>query len=377
MGISYFQASTRLAFGPGALAELGPLAQQCGLRQILIVTDAGLVKTGIPGQITGELARAGVSSTVFDRVEPNPSIETVDAALAWYRGAGCDGLVAVGGGSPIDAAKAVAILATNPGGVLDYVGIGKVRQAPPPLIAIPTTVGTGSEVTPFVVITDRAQRRKVVIGSPLAPPQHALLDPELVANLPHGLLAATAMDALTHAVESVISNFASPFADALALEAIRLISINLPPAVNGPELAPRANLLVASTMAGQAFSSARTGLVHGMAHPLSAYYDVPHGLANAILLAPVLGYNLPACAEPLSRIARAMGQEPATAEAAIAAIRQLSAGAGIPPNLAAAGVTEEYIPQMAEDAYKSGNAQLVNPRKPSLEDVVALYRQTL
>jgi alcohol dehydrogenase class IV len=235
------------------------------------------------------------------------------------------------------------------------------------------TTGTGSEVTQFTVITDHAQRRKVVIGSPWVAPAHALLDPELVANLPIGLLGATAMDALTHAVESVISTFASPFTDGLALQAIRMIATDLP----APEtLAARANLLYASTLAGMAFSYARTGLVHGMAHPLSAYYDVPHGLANAILLPHVLTYNAPACAPALARVAEALGQPPAAA-AAIGAIRQLSRAAGIPPDLRAVGVTEEFIPQMSADAHQSGNAQLVNPRKPTLEDVAVLYRQAL
>ena len=236
----------------------------------------------------------------------------------------------------MDAAKAVGILATNPGKLLDYVGLGKVVQPLPALIAIPTTTGTGSEVTQFTVITDHAQRRKVVIGGPQVAPSHALLDPELVANLPGGLLAATAMDALTHAVESVISTFASPFTDGLALEAIRLIDANLREARNAQAPAPRANLLYASTMAGLAFSYARTGLVHGMAHPLSAYYDVPHGLANAILLPHVLAYNAPACEAALARVAQAMGQ-PAHSAAAVAAIRQLGADAGIPSEPARGG----------------------------------------
>ena len=269
------------------------------------MTDAGLTRTGIPGRVAAALTQAGVESAIFDAVEANPSIETVERALQVYRDQGCDGLVAVGGGSPMDAAKAVGVLASNPGKLLDYVGLGKVARPLPILIAIPTTTGTGSEVTQFTVITDHAQRRKVVIGGPQVAPSHALLDPELVANLPAGLVGATAMDALTHAVESVISTFASPFTDGLALQAIRMIADNLPePAAP----AARANLLYASTMAGMAFSYARTGLVHGMAHPLSAYYDVPHGLANAILLPHVLGYNAPACEPALARVAEALGQ---------------------------------------------------------------------
>jgi alcohol dehydrogenase class IV len=323
-----------------------------------------------------ELAHAGVEGVIFDAVEANPSVETVDRVLETYQTQSCQGLLAVGGGSPMDAAKAAGALATNPGRLLDYVGIGKFPRPLPPLVAIPTTTGTGSEVTPFAIITDHAQRRKVVIGSPLMAPLHALLDPSLVANLPTGLLAATAMDALTHATESVISVFASPFSDSLALEAIRMISANLRKAVGTAALESRANLLYASTMAGMAFSYARVGLVHGMAHPLSAYYDVPHGLANAILLPHVLAYNTPTCETALCRVAQALG-EPPTSAAAISAIRKLGADVGIPANLAAVGVTAEFIPEMSQDAFRSGNAQVVNPRKPTLDDIVGLYEQAL
>jgi alcohol dehydrogenase class IV len=371
-----FQVSTRVTFGPGALAAVGVIAKEGGLRRVLIVTDAGVVKAGIPRRVCEELAHAGVEGVIFDAVEANPSVETVDRVLETYQTQSCQGLLAVGGGSPMDAAKAAGALATNPGRLLDYVGIGKFPRPLPPLVAIPTTTGTGSEVTPFAIITDHAQRRKVVIGSPLMAPLHALLDPSLVANLPTGLLAATAMDALTHATESVISVFASPFSDSLALEAIRMISANLRKAVGTAALESRANLLYASTMAGMAFSYARVGLVHGMAHPLSAYYDVPHGLANAILLPHVLAYNTPTCETALCRVAQALG-EPPTSAAAISAIRKLGADVGIPANLAAVGVTPEFIPEMSQDAFQSGNAQVVNPRKPTLDDIVGLYEQAL
>jgi alcohol dehydrogenase len=231
-------------------------------------------------------------------------------------------------------------------------------------------------VTNFSVITDRAQRKKVVIGSPLIAPTYAFLDPELVLTLPPNLVASTGMDALTHAIESVISVFASPFTDGVALEAIRLIVANLPPAVGSTGLGPRANLLYASTMAGIAFSYARTGLVHGMAHPLSSYYNVPHGLANAILLPYVLTYNASACQEGLARIAVAMG-ETAAPEAAVEAVRRLGAAVGIPAHLREAGVTHEFVPQMTQDAFESGNAQVVNPRTPSLSEVNELFLQAL
>jgi alcohol dehydrogenase class IV len=190
------------------------------------------------------------------------------------------------------------------------------------------------------------------------------------------LVASTGIDALTHAVESVISLFAGPFTDGLALEAIHLIAASLPAAVKAPDLAPRANLLYASAMAGMAFSYARTALVHGMAHPLSAYCDVPHGLANAILLPEVLAFNLPYCEPQLARVGAAMAAGP-VAQAAVDAVRELNRQVGIPSRLSDVGVTEEFIPPMARDAFESGNAQVVNPRKPTYDQVVALYHQAL
>ncbi len=374
--LANFQAATEVIYGPGAVARIGELAQRLTVARLLVVTDEGVSRAGITTRVTAALDGAGIDVAIFDGVEPNPSIETVEKALALYRDAVCEGVVAVGGGSPIDAAKAVATLATNRGELADYVGVGKIVQPLAPLLAVPTTVGTGSEVTTWAVITDLAQRKKVVLGSPLLAPHIAVLDPELVLSLPASLTASTGIDALTHAIESVISLFAGPFTDGLALEAIRLIAANLPAAVRVPELDPRANLLYASTMAGMAFSYARTALVHGMAHPLSAYYDVPHGLANAILLPAVLAFNLPACEAKLARVGVAMGTA-ASGQAAVQAVHQLNTQVGIPSRLSDVGVTEEFIPQMARDAFESGNAQVVNPRKPTYEQVVDLYRQAL
>jgi len=374
--LAIFQAATKIVYGPGAVARMGDLVQNLDVRRLLVVTDEGVSRAGITARVVAALVDAGIDIVVFDGVEPNPSIETVEKTLALYRDRVCEGVVAVGGGSPIDAAKAVATLATNPGDLADYIGVGKIVQPLVPLMAVPTTVGTGSEVTTWAVITDLAQRKKVVLGSPLLAPRIAVLDPELVLSLPASLTASTGIDALTHAIESVISLFAGPFTDGLALEAIHLIAANLPTAVLSPELGARANLLYASAMAGMAFSYARTALVHGMAHPLSAYYDVPHGLANAILLPSVLAFNLPTCETQLARVAAAMGEE-ASAQAAVEAVRQLNARVGIPSCLSDVGVTEEHIPHMAQDAFESGNAQVVNPRKPTYEQVIELYRQAL
>lgn len=374
--ISTFQAATRVVFGPGAVANLGALAKELSLEKCLVVTDAGVTKAGIATRAIANLAGAGVKVLVFDAVEPNPSMETVVDASRLYQDGRCDGIVAVGGGSPIDVAKAVAVLATNPGELSTHIGVDKIANPLAPLLAVPTTVGTGSEVTTWAVITDLAQQKKVVLGSPLLAPRFAVLDPELVLSLPAGLTASTGVDALTHAIESAISVFATPFTDGLAFEAIRLVATNLPAAVQAPNLESRANMLYASTLGGLAFSYARTGLVHGMAHPLSSHCDVPHGMANAILLPHVLAFNAPACEAQLARVAEAMGVSP-TAGSAIEAVHRLNAEVGIPPHLRQVGVTEASIPRMAQDAFESGNAQVVNPRKPSLEDVIQLYREAL
>jgi alcohol dehydrogenase len=374
--LATFQAPALLHLGPGAVSKIADTVPTLKANKLLIITDPGLVGCGVPARVLDLLAGIGVEGVVFDGVEPNPSMETVERAHSRYQEAACAGIVVVGGGSPIDVAKGVGVLVSNPGPLSSYVGSGKVNTALPPLLAVPTTVGTGSEVTMYAVITDRAQCKKVVIGSPLLVPGYAFLDPELVLTLPGNLIAATGVDALTHAIESVISTFATPFSDALALEAIRLIVTNLPAAVRSPGIDTLANLLYASAMAGMAFSYARTGLVHGMAHPLSCYCDVPHGLANAPLLPHVLAFNLPTCEDRLARVAVAMG-EVDNAQAAVDAVRRLNAQVGIPGRLSELGVTETFIQPMAQDAFESGNAQIVNPRQPSLPEVIELYQQAL
>jgi alcohol dehydrogenase len=374
--IATFQASTHLCFGPGCAASIGQTALSLSIHSALVVSDPGVRAAGITDRIGAMLTKSGVGNVIFDEVEPNPSLETSECGIAMYRNSGCAGLVAVGGGSSIDSAKAIGILATNPGTLLDYVGADKVINPLPPLLVLPTTVGSGSEVTRFAVITDRTQRKKQVITSSFVSPNYAFLDPDVVDLLPSHLIASTGMDTLTHAIESVISNYASPFSDALALEAIRLVRMYLALASRSTDKTARARMLYASTMAGMAFNNARTGLVHGMSHPLSSYYGVPHGLANAILLPYVLEFDLPACVAAMTRVAAAMGQM-AKPEAAIDAVRDLRTDLGIPSTLSDVGVTEVWLPNMTQDAFESGNARLVNPRAPSYHEIEALYLRAL
>ena len=380
----YFQAATRIVFGTGALRTLPEELRRLRVTAVLLVTDAGLRRAGMVERVESVLTESGVAVWVFDGVEANPSVETVNEALGWYRSRGCDGLVALGGGSPIDTAKAAGVLAANEGALQDFVGLNKFSRPLPPLIAVPTTVGTGSEATTFAVITDHAQRKKVVVGSRLLSPAVAVLDPELTMTLPSKLVASTGMDALTHAVESYITTMASDFTDALALHAVRLLSAHIEQAA-GPQRDVRVmgHMLHGSCLAGMAFSYGRTALVHGMAHPLGAYYDVPHGVANAVLLPHVMRFNRPACGGRLADLARAMGLVPGfaveegdAADAFVEGLFALARRLGIPERLTDVGVTEEFIPQMAVDAAQSGNAQ-VNPRRPTVAEVEGLYRSAL
>jgi alcohol dehydrogenase len=376
MNLSTFQINTRLVFGEGSLQRTGELTKSCGIHHPMIVTDAGMAATGIVGSLQQSLQTAGIESCLFADVESDPGKVTVLAAASSYHENHCDSLIALGGGSPMDCAKAAGVIVSNPGQLDDYFGIGKVVIPLPVLLAIPTTVGTGSEVTAFAVISDIERHKKMVIGSPFIAPHTAVLDPNVVATLPAWLVAATGMDAMAHAIESVLSVFATPFSDALALEAISRVHQNIVPAVCSNDSNARGQLLYASTLAGYAFSNARTGLVHGMAHPVGSYYHVHHGLAISILLPYVMAFNQPSCADKLARIAGAMGY-PGKPEAAIQEVRRLNAEIGIPSRLSAVGVTTEHFETMARDAFESGNAQVVNPRKPSYPEVLDLYQQTL
>jgi alcohol dehydrogenase len=378
-----FQVASRLIFGNNAVQELPEELPRLGVERPLLITDPGLRRTGIAGRIEGILQTAGFDAQVFDQVEANPSVETVEKALAQYHEHHCDSILALGGGSPIDTAKAVGMLVNNHGSVQDFVGLHTFTNPLPPLIAIPTTVGTGSEATTFAVITDRSVKRKLVIGNPLLAPVLALLDPELTMTLPPRLVASTGLDALTHAVESYLTTVASDFTDAVGLHAARLISTHLERAVSPDrDIETMGHMLHASCLAGMAFSYGRTALVHGMSQPLGACYDVPHGMANSILLPYVMRFNRPACEERLADLGRAMGfagtgtPDGQAADAFVDGVTDLSQRVGIPKTLSEVGVTDEFIPQMSGDAAESGNAK-VNPRVPTVEEVEAIYRSAL
>ncbi|HEY8601934.1 MAG TPA: iron-containing alcohol dehydrogenase [Thermomicrobiales bacterium] len=375
-----FQAPTRVSFGFGTAATLGRELAALGARHPLIVTDGGVIGAGLLDGPRASLAEAGLDATVFDNVEANPSVETVEAAIAAYQSNGCDALVAIGGGSPMDVAKAAGIVIANGGGIRDYEGKPELIAADlPPFVCIPTTCGTGAEVTPFAVITDHARSWKMSIASPRAIPAVAIVDPELFLGLPPALVAATGMDALTHAIESYTNRAAQPFADALDLQAIRLIGRSLRPAVANANRAAIADMAIAATLAGMGFAQNRLGIVHAISHPVTSYVGTPHGVANAILLPYVLEYNAIGCGDRLIDVAVALDGPTAgqvTPETAIAAVRRLATDVGIPATLGAVGVTEEHVERIATDAMKSGNVQ-INPRRATRDSILGVIRHAL
>jgi alcohol dehydrogenase len=374
---------TRILFGIGTAQQAGAEAVRLGVSHALVVTDGGLVQTEIPGLVTKALDAAGVRWTLFGDVEPNPSIETVMKGVGVYARQGCDGLIAVGGGSPMDAAKAIGFVATNGGDIRDYFGADKIKKPLPPLVAIPTTCGTGSEVTQFAVVTDTEKRVKMGIGSPHNIPKVAIVDPSLLAKLPSKMVASTGMDALCHAIESYTSQAGQFLTEAFSLRAIELIARHLRPAVANGNLVDLSGMAMASTLAGLGFNNTRTTLVHAMSHAVTAHAQVPHGVANAILVRYVMEFNLIGDPDKHGDIAAALGEDtdglsPMEAgRLAVDAVRDLADDVGIPRTLRDAGVSDTLVEAMADGAMKSTTGTGLNPRRPTRQDVVALYRKAL
>jgi len=375
-----FAHATDVTFGPGSLARL-PQVISGFAERVLLISDPGVAAAGILDKVGSQVQAAGRRAETFTQVEPNPSVETVERAVAVYKKSGSAWVMAVGGGSAMDVGKAVALLAVHPGPIRKYEGVGNVPGPVAPLVCVPTTSGTGSEVTIFSVITDRQRKFKMPIGSTHLLPTAAVCDPELTVTMPQTITAATGMDALTHAVECYTNTAYHPISKTLALEAIRLIGLHLRRAyASGGDLDARAQMLLASTMAAMAFTRTRLGNVHAMSHPVGAYFDVPHGVANALLLPYIMDWNLPGCLDTFPRVARALGETTdglsprAAADVAVDAVRQLSRDLGIPERLRDVGVTRDAIPAMAADAMKSGNVA-VNPRATTYEEMVGLFEQ--
>jgi alcohol dehydrogenase class IV len=376
-----FQIPTKIIYGVEASKRLGDLARQLGISRALVVADKGIVQSHLLDQLLPSLEAAQISFALFEHVEPNPRLETIDAATEFCLKEECDGVVAVGGGSPLDTGKAVGVLATNPGGVRTYIGVGKIKKVGIPVIAVPTTAGTAAEITDVAVLSDHEEQIKATIRSPQVAPQVALLDPLLTLSMPPSVTRDTGMDALTHAVESFISINAWDASEALCLKAIELIGSNLRTAVyNGSNLAAREAMLSASLLAGMAFHNTKLCLVHAITGPLGGMTDMPHGVSNAIVLPHALEFLLPGALDKYAQIAAALGEPVAglsrheAAQRAVNAVRQLMDDIGVPCGLSAYKADPGIFPVVAEKAAASFMIPL-SPRRASPADIVGILQR--
>ncbi len=378
----YFIPTVNL-MGVGCASEVGKQAKIIGGTKALVITDKPLVEIGITDKIVKLLNNEGVETVIFDGVSPNPTVKNVEDGFDLYKKEKCDIIVAVGGGSPIDCSKGIGLLATNGGSIKDYEGLDMSKNAMPPFIAVNTTAGTASEMTRFTIITDTDRHVKMAIVDWHVTPTVSINDPELMVSMPASLTAATGMDALTHAVEAYVSTIATPVTDSAALKAIELISKYLRPAVaNGNNLEARDKMAYAEFMAGMAFNNASLGNVHAMAHQLGGFYDLPHGVCNAILLPHVETFNMIACPERFADIAVAMGENieglsvVEAADLAMESIKRLSKDVDIPSGLKELGVKEEDLPTLADNALKDA-CGLTNPRIASKNDIIQIYKNAM
>lgn len=381
-----FRVPSTIHFGIDAAKEAGAEATRLGARRALLITDKVLASTGTVDPVILSLREAGTEAVIYDGVNSEPTIAHVQEGLNLLRERGCDILIACGGGSPIDVAKAIRVLATNEGSVEDYMGFNKIMKPGFPLIAIPTTAGTGSEATMVTIITDTSRDVKMLIGSPYLMPSVALVDPNLTLKMPRGLTAATGLDALTHAIEAYVSVKAQPMTDILALSAIKKISRYLPQAWANPEnLEARSETMLGALQAGIAFSNSSVALVHGMSRPIGANFHVAHGVSNAALLGVVMEFSLMGAPDRYADVAEAMGMPVSgmsrmeaakmAAEEVKAMIRNL-----LIPTLSKLGITREkldsVVSKMADDAIESGSPGN-NPRKATKDEIVELYYAAL
>ena len=370
-------------FGPNAVNVTAERAQLLNMKKPLIVTDTFLkdLEGGPVKQVISLLNDENIGHAIYDGVEPNPKIANCLDGMKVYNENKCDGIITIGGGSSHDCGKGIGIAATHDGDLTDYAGIETLTNELPPIIAVNTTAGTGSEVTRHCVLTNSDTKLKFVIVSWRNVPLVSINDPLLMLSVPKGLTAATGIDALTHAVESYVSVNANPVTDASSIQAMKLIATNLRQAVaNGENLEARENMAYASLLAGMAFNNADLGYVHAMAHQLGGQYDMAHGVANAILLPTVEEYNIISNPQRFADIAEFMGENieglstMEAAQLAIHALRDISEDVGIPGTLEEMGVKEEDFELMAENALKDGNA-FSNPRKGTKEDIIELFKK--
>ena len=379
MSISAFKIANKLITGPAAIEALSAELSRLNVQNPLIVTDAILVQSGTVDLALAQLG--GRRYGLFDQVKPEPEIAIVEDCTRAYRDGGHDGLIGVGGGSAIDIAKGVAAFANHEGPLAELFGVDQVTRKGPPLIAIPTTAGTGSEVTNVAIFSDKQAQLKKGIVSDYLLPDVALVSPLMTLTCPRSVTAASGVDALVHAIEAYLSVNASPITDAIALGAIKLIVKALPKAYANPSnVHAREDMATASLMAGMAFGNAGVGAVHALAYPLGGRFNIAHGVSNALLLPYVMAWNKLACVERMRDIAEAMGLRVAhlsdkdAADLAVNAMADLCAAVEIPSGLRSFNVPEDAIPEMAEEASKIERLMRNNPRKLTAADIEKIYR---
>ena len=375
---------TSIRFGCGAVADLGLIVKKLGGTKVFLVADPGLSAANLLDRITKPLDDTSIPFTLYTKVDPEPGLLLADQGAELARQAGSDCVVGVGGGSAMDVAKAVSILLTNGGRAEDYLGLGKIKKPGVPKIMIPTTAGTGAEVTfTAVFINEKTKTKGGMNGDPLYP-EAVILDPELTASLPPQVTASTGIDAFTHAIEAFVSTQAHPMSDMYAMEAMKLISANLAKAyAHGGNMVARTNMQMGSLLAGKALATAGVGLVHAMAYPLGGMFDIPHGLANAVLLPYVLQYNLIGAPEKYAEVATIMGcdtkgmNHKEAARCMVDSVFELNMEIGIPATLAELNIPADQIPEMARIALTVTRPIENNPRKPTLDDVVSVYQMAM
>ncbi|MCM2466628.1 alcohol dehydrogenase-like regulatory protein ErcA [Methanoculleus oceani] len=363
--------------GHGALQLAGRYARNLGMKQVLLVTDPGVRAAGWAEAVGESLTEAGISFTVFDSISVNPRSRQVMSGKEVYLSEECTGIVAVGGGSPMDCAKGIGIASSNMQDILAFEGVDRVPVPAPPLICIPTTAGSSADVSQFAIITDEERKRKIAIVSKALVPDISLLDPEPLTTMPRDLTVDTGMDTLSHAIEAYVSNASSPMTDVHALEAIRLVRSALPAALEEPEdLNLRFSTLLASLHAGLAFSNASLGAVHAMAHSLGGAYDLAHGRCNALLLEHVIAANYEAAADRYDRIGAILGNGPDERTPPAEGVAAFRKTLGITETLAEIGVREDAIPALAHGAY-ADPCMVTNPRNLACEDIERIYEHAL
>lgn len=379
MSFTAFKIANKLITGQAAVEQLAGELTRLNITNPLIVTDAALLKSGTVEHVIGQLGERRYG--IFSEVQPEPEIAIVEDCARVYRAGGHDGLIGVGGGSAIDIAKSVAAYADHDGKLEELFGVDLVTRKGPPLIAIPTTAGTGSEVTNVAILSDKAAQLKKGIVSDYMLPDVALVSPLMTLTCPRSVTAASGIDALVHAIEAYLSMNASPITDALAIGAIKLIAKALPKAYVAPaNLRAREDMATASLMAGMAFGNAGVGAVHALAYPLGGRFNIAHGVSNALLLPYVMAWNKLACVERFRDIAEAMGTKVAdlsdkdAADQAVKAMAEICAAVEIPTGLRGFGVPEDAIPAMAEEASGIERLMRNNPRRLNAQDIEKIYR---